>query len=255
MRRILGANRAHGGCGIRGGGGRRVVLATEFSTLFSVLSITFSITSSALPGALLAAPALCPGLAPSFTVPSADAPDPPPLRDHLPQQRRVGGAIRRVFLALIPQDPAYRVWCDARDHHGEGSGRAVLRVRGDGRRPGAFAVGGVELVPADVRISGSRRFNLRIPAVELGFPSERHFAAILLGVPGQRMLATLPVRPPGIAGFGGLLIHPTSDGRAADVAVDDANRHVGAELPTQTGREIVGDRAHGTTGVRRACLP
>lgn len=91
-----------------------------------------------------------------------------------------------------------------------------------------------------------------VPLVEHRLPLVRLGAHLLLGLAGDRRLVALDVRAAGVGADQGGTAHPAGDRRAADIAVDDADGHIRAELRAQTGAEVVGDRRH-AGDLRRNC--
>lgn len=69
-------------------------------------------------------------------------------------------------------------------------------------------------------------------------------AHLFLGFACDRRFVPLHVGAAGVGADERGAAHPAGDRRAADVAVDDTNGHIRAELRAQAGAEMVGDRRH-----------
>ncbi len=183
------------------------------------------------------------------------APQSAPFTDHHAKQLTVGTAVLLVLLALIPQETRQGVRHDAFQHRVERPGRAVWRRRRDRRRPWAFAILLVQLILRDAGVRLARGEHLRVPPVELPLPLGGLQIELALRFAGNRTPVAIEVSAAGLAGIQRVLAHPAADRRAADIAVDDADRHIGIELVAQSAGEIIGDRAHHAAVFRRGFPP
>ena len=183
------------------------------------------------------------------------APQRTPFADHHAEQLAVGTAVLLVFLTLIPQETGQRVGHDTFQHGVEGATRTPLRCRGERRRPRAGAALFAQLAARCVRIGLTHRFHSRVPCVHLRLPFAGFQLELLLRLACDRTLVARQIVAAGIAGIECVLAHPAADRRAADIAVDNADRQIGVEFGAQLACEIVGDGTHHTTVFRRRFLP
>ena len=161
----------------------------------------------------------------------APAPQRPPFTDHATQQFAIRGVPLLVLFALIPQHAARGERGQPAHHRVECAGDVILGERGDGRRPRALAVPGVEHIPRDVRFCSLCGGDLLIPRIKGALPGVGFVVELLIGFAVDLLMVAVKIAAPGLGGGEHVLAHPRGDRRTADIAIDDTDRYVGSQVP------------------------